>query len=74
MLKFRKEIQIKKKIKQIHLDFEKSTNSFKSKKNRLPNYLLENIIVANFLITFQNYYYAIINNNNNIRNNKSRST
>ena len=36
-------IQDVKKIEQIPMDFKKSSNSFDTEKNRLPNYLLHNI-------------------------------
>ena len=46
-----------KNIEKIHMDFEESTNLLR-KKNRQPDYLLDNYFFANSLISFRNYYYA----------------
>ena len=39
------------------MNFEKFNNLLETKKNKLPDYLLDNYF-SNFLITFRNYYYA----------------
>ena len=40
------------------MDFQTSTNSFETKKDKFPPYLSDNYFFTNFLITFQNYYCA----------------
>ena len=49
-------IQDVKKIEQIPMDFKKSSNSFDTEKNRLPNYLLHNI----FWPIFNNFSALIL--------------
>ena len=51
-------INLKKNLKKIHMDSEKLRNSFEIKKDRLPDYLLNNYFFNYLLITFRYCFYA----------------
>ena len=40
------------------MDLVNNPNQTKTKKEWLPDYLLDNLFFSDFLTTFRNYYYA----------------